>query len=110
VAVVRLEKRLVKQIYKALRVLYEHVEEGRDYWWMDLVELLRKHGVKHAFNIEETFRFWGILRCDSRGFCKVDKAKLEELLARYKNILDNWPTKSKHRRGGGSGGQAPSQG
>jgi hypothetical protein len=113
VVVIKLEKWFVRLMYRTLKVLYEHTEDNKAYWWLDLIKLLRKHGVRrYGGDLIMDFMFKGtILKCDRRGFCKVDKDKVREELARYEEILANWPRKSrpKHRRGG-SGGQAPGQG
>jgi hypothetical protein len=113
VVVVRLEKRFVRLMYRTLKVLYEHTEADKTYWWLDLIKLLRKHGVRrYAADYIMSFMFRGIiLKCDRRGFCKVDKDEVKEELARYEEILASWPRKSKHMHlgGGSGGGQAPGQ-
>ncbi len=108
---VKLEKRFVRLMYRTLNVLYEHTEADKAYWWMDLIKLLRKHGVRrYAADFILSFKFRGtMLKCDSKDFCKVDKDRVEEELARYREMLASWPRKSelKHRRGGSGGGPEP---
>ncbi len=104
---VKLEKRFVRPMCRVLKVLYEHTEADKAYWWMDLVKLLRKHGVRrYAADFILSFKFRGIiLKCDGKDFCKVDKDRVEEELARCEAILASWPRKSKPKHGrGGSGG------
>jgi hypothetical protein len=103
VVAVRLEKRFVRLVDGILKVLYEHTEADKAYWWLDLIKLPRKHGVRrHAGDFVVSFMFRGvILKCDRRGFCKVDKDEVKEELARCEEILASWPRKSKHARLGG---------
>jgi ATPase subunit of ABC transporter with duplicated ATPase domains len=105
VVVVRHDRRFLKQLCKALRVLYEYTEDNRDYFMPNLVRLLRCHGIRrYAWSFTMDFKVKGLLKCDSQGFCKVDKTRVKELLEEYEAKLARSKARAR-ARGGGSGPQ-----
>jgi hypothetical protein len=92
---------------KALRILYEHTEDGRLYGWSRLVELLARNGINEGYAKQILLDLYllGILEKPKTGLYKVNRAKLGGFIAEFEASMA-------HRSklgGGGSGGQAPGQ-
>jgi hypothetical protein len=85
---------------KALRLLYEHTEDGRVYAWNRLVELLARNGINEGYTKQILLDLYllGILEKLKTGLYKVNKAKLRSFLAEYEANMAH-----RSKLGGGEG-------
>jgi hypothetical protein len=83
---------------RALRLLYEHTEDGRLYAMNRLAELLVGNGISWGYAKMLLWEFYlmGLLERPKVGLYKINKAKLKAYMEDYEAMLDS--------RGGGSGG------
>ena len=87
---------------RALRLLYEHTEDGRLYAMNRLAELLVGNGISWGYAKMLLWEFYlmGLLERPKVGLYKVNKARLKAYIEKYEAML----ARPKARRGGGSGG------
>jgi hypothetical protein len=87
---------------RALRLLYEHTEDGRLYAMNRLAELLVGNGVSWSYAKMLLWEFYlmGLLERPRVGLYKVNKDRIKAYIEEYE---------AKLARRGGSGGPAPSQ-
>jgi hypothetical protein len=85
---------------KALRLLYEHTEDGRVYGWSRLVELLAGNGINEGYAKQILLDLYllGILEKLKTGLYKVNRAKLRSFLAEYEASMAH-----RSKLGGGGG-------
>jgi hypothetical protein len=91
----------------AMRLLYEHTEDGRLYAMNRLAELLVGSGISWSYAKMLLWEFYlmGLLERPKVGLYKVNKAKLKTYIEEYEAMLERLKA-----RGGGSGGPGSSQG
>jgi hypothetical protein len=89
---------------KVARVLYESLEDGRDYEWSKLMELLVSNGINenYARLLLWDFYLLGLLERPKVGLYKINKPRLKAYMEEYEAKL----ARSKAgARGGRSGPQ-----
>jgi hypothetical protein len=93
---------------KALRALYDNTEDGRVYAWNSLAEIIARCGASSSYAMLLIWDFYlvGVLERPRSGLYKVNRDKLKAYIEEYEAML----ARLRARRGGGSGGPAPSQG
>ena len=88
---------------RALRLLYEHTEDGRLYAMNRLAELLVGNGISWGYAKMLLWEFYlaGLIERPKVGLYKVNKDRLKEYMENYEAML----AKMKAARGGSSGSQ-----
>jgi hypothetical protein len=92
---------------RALRLLYEHTEDGRLYAMNRLAELLVGNGISWGYAKMLLWEFYlmGLLERPKVGLYKINKPRLKAYMEDYEAMLARLEA-----RGGESGGPGPSQG